>query len=260
MNQANDSSEDNKKLESQLHVIKLLILKNDFDQQVFDIELEKLEKLSGENIDMYIFSIKKFIDEISRLRQNDVTRKSWIVPLVTKLISKQALSPYARGAQIEAIVNYLSFDIKSKKIDSKERKDISVNLLNIWKHIVDHIDENWDANVSENHLKPYFPPVSYQGGFYAGMSPQSITDEKVKREYSEFLKKRDALNRKSIEQQQAKQMKQRHEVVVKKYIIDLYSIPPLATEELATLLKKYNIDPKFSQEILDTIKKQIKSK
>jgi hypothetical protein len=259
MNQANDSSKENKKLENQLHVIKLLILKNDFDQQVFDIELEKLEKLGGENGDMYIFSIKKFIDEISQLRQNDVTRKSWIVPLVTKLISRQALSPCAGGAQIEVIVNYLSFDIKSN-IVSKERKDISVNLLNIWKYIVNHIDENWDANVPENHLKPYFPPVSYQGGFYAGMSPQSITDEKVKKEYSEFLKKRDALNRKSIEQQQAKQMKQRHEDVVKKYIINLYLIPPSATEELAALLKEYNIDQKFSQEILDAVKKQVKSK
>ncbi|MDR1382279.1 MAG: hypothetical protein LBJ67_00310 [Planctomycetaceae bacterium] len=47
------------------------------------------------------------------------------------------------------------------------------------------IDDHWDFYAPSNTLKPYIPPDTYNGIFIYGVSPDSISDEKVKKKYLE---------------------------------------------------------------------------
>ncbi len=65
--------------------------------------------------------------------------------------------------------------------------------------------------------------------------------------------------KKSIDQSQAKHVVELHADNVEKFFIDIYSLHPFATAELATLLKEYKVDESFATEILDAVKEAEKN-
>jgi hypothetical protein len=87
------------------------------------------------------------------------------------------------------------------------------------------------------------------------MSPNGIKDPIVKKEYTEYLEKRDALSKKATDQKQAKDTVRENKDSVKKYIIQSHSLRPFATSELEQLLQDNKVDAAFAKEILDAIKK-----
>jgi hypothetical protein len=178
--------------------------------------------------------------------------------------------PYRMGEQID-ILDWEKEIVKRNNDTMKEfmslRKNKCEKMLCIWNKMVSNIDDNWDDELASQALFKVKIPwesignITLNGPTGVIFPPaECVEDELLRKKYQAELDEAKKQVKRAKIQKTAKKTRQEKKNTVKSFLIDLYSNKPFATAELETLLKKYNIDDKFSQEILDIIKKQIKSK
>jgi hypothetical protein len=233
-----------------------LIKGKDADTTAVNREIKQLEKMYEASPDFYVAAMSQVVRVLFRENRDNDNKWSLLLETLTKrILSKFPQDSGNKGYQINIIFNCMPLDPEDSPKRTTANRTIRVSkILELWYVVSATIEADWDFNDPKNILEPYSPPNSYQGGFKVGMSPQGITDEEVKKEYTEYLEKREALAEKSIEQKRAKDVVREDKDGVKKYIIDSYSIHPFATAELETLLTKYKVEKAFAKEILDAVK------
>ncbi|MDR1923263.1 MAG: hypothetical protein LBQ66_02720, partial [Planctomycetaceae bacterium] len=224
------------------------------DKKLVNQEIAKLEKVYETETDMYIYTMNWIINS---LRNNN---KHWrwfelINELNNRILAKEPESNEGRCNQIEAII-CMSFDPEDSptSINVNRKKRVS-KMLELWQSVTESIEAGWEFNDPKNFIEPYSPPRSYEGVFFSNISPDVITDPKVKKEYIEYLEKQSALLKKAWEQKWAREVVSRHGEMMKKYIVDSYSLQPFATAELEQLLKTYKLDEVSAKKILEAVRK-----
>ncbi|MDR2438355.1 MAG: hypothetical protein LBE12_03145 [Planctomycetaceae bacterium] len=153
-----------------------------------------------------------------------------------------------------------------KEFMSLRRKKCE-KILCIGNKIVSNIDDNWDDEIASQAFSKVKIPwesignITLNGPTGIVFPPaECVENELLRKKYQAELDETKKQTLRAKIQKIAKKTCQEKKSIVKSFVIDLYSNKPFATVELETLLKEYNIDEKFSQDILDTVKKQIKSK
>jgi uncharacterized protein YktB (UPF0637 family) len=215
-------------------------------------EIEKLERMSNSEPDFYIISLYQIANALAQ--RNDVKWTPLVEYLSRQILSKKTDVIRNKGWQINAIVNYLLIDSESFPSHiSNTRKSLVNELLSLWECVLNNVAVDGNSQQGKVVLQPYFPPNTYKGPFIYGMSPESITDNKVKQEYAEYLEKRNAILKKNIDQNQASDVLRVYKDHVRKYIVSSYSIRPFAITELELLLKEHKIDDDFTKSILDAV-------
>jgi hypothetical protein len=221
-------------------------------------EIERLEKMYENHPDMFVAVFHRIVNTFFYNGHFIANRRilEWselIEKLNQKIFEKRPESNYSKGMQIQAIVYYMLFDPDEASSEILTNRKIRVSkIIELWQSISNSIEPDWSPY---GRLPPYWPPASYTETFHSGQSPDGIKDPIVKKEYTEYLEKREALSNKAIDQQEAKDVVRINKDGVKKYIIQSYSLRPFATSELEKLLQDNKVDAAFAQEILDAVKK-----
>ncbi len=131
---------------------------------------------------------------------------------------------------------------RRRRIDVKAR-------LHAWKRLKDAIDPDWDPN-EELQVKP-MPPAAT--GLASGVAPEAIEDPALRAEYEAAIE----TNRKKIEkhaqQHRLRKWLKRFPKNAERYIISVYSKPPLNTAELEQYLTEYGVDVATKSRILQKI-------
>ncbi|MDR2346836.1 MAG: hypothetical protein LBE18_12305 [Planctomycetaceae bacterium] len=224
-------------------------------------EIERLEKMYENHPDMYVIVMIRIVNTFFYHTHFKSNRRfyEWselIEKLNQKIFNKKPESNEGKGWQIEAIVDYMTFDPDEAPLEILTNRKIRVSkIIEIWQNVSNNIEHDWDRNDPKNILHPYSPPLSFTEGFKSGQSPDSIKDPIVKKEYTEYLEKRAALSKKAWDQKQAKEVVRKSKNGIKKYIIDSYSLRPFAAPELEQILKDNKVEEAFAKEILDAVKK-----
>jgi hypothetical protein len=245
----------------------LVAKKNDDDiAKVFDY----IDSNIGDNPDAYVtYSHQLIIMCNNSGGCHDKNIRHLCMKMFNKSIVMDVdLLPYRLGQQIDLLhweQQILKQDNDSSDILFQKRKEKVNNILCRWQKIISYIDDTWDeSDTTQIYDAVKIPWNAFKSGIVrSGMMfppAEAIEDKEIRKRYQAEIDGAQKLLKRANQQQQAKKVRKEKSDVVKQYIINLYSIPPSATEELATLLKEYNIDEEFSQEILDTVKKQVKSK
>jgi len=122
-------------------------------------------------------------------------------------------------------------------------------ILHLWKRLTDTIDPNWDPN-DHAYLNVPLPPGVIGT---SGMAPQMIEDPKQRAAYEEAIEK----NRLKAETRHTQLMARRwlksFSPPAKQYIVQMYSKPPYATEELTQLLMQLIPDEQVRTGILNAV-------
>jgi hypothetical protein len=175
---------------------------------------------------------------------------------IIKTCSLKTSDFYCVDNQIELLLFYLeqrdSDKIEKEKFDKIREQDVSLLLALLEK-------SEKITNIDDKELEM---PKSFFGDEYPIVvtGVLAFDDKDEEKRYKKYLEKIGEINRKRLDKKTAITSIQDRKPIVLGKLVSLYSLLPYKIKELETLLKKYNIDEKFSQEILDTVKKQIKSK
>ncbi|MDR1477520.1 MAG: hypothetical protein LBJ00_01100 [Planctomycetaceae bacterium] len=225
-------------------------------------EIERLEKMYENHPDMYVSVMWRIGNKLFFNASHSATGKriyKWselIEELSEKIITKKTKSNYGKGDQMQTIAYYMNFDPDDASSEILTNRKIRVSkLLELWQSVFNSIEHDWEHNVPKKFLMEYTPSTSFKGIFISGQSSEGIEDPIVKKEYTEYLAKREALSEKATVQKQAKNVVRTNKDIVKKYIVDSYSLRPFAASELETLLKDSKLDEVFAKEILDAVRK-----
>ena len=237
------------------------ILNPDANLTSVNREIERLEKMYENHQDAYVSIMWRVVNKLFYNASRPVHGKQiykWselIEELNEKIFSKKTEAISAKGDQMHTIAYYMIFDPDEAPSEILTNRKIRVSkLLEIWQSVFNSIEHDWDSNDPKNIVRRYSPPASFKGIFISGMSPDSIKDPIVKKEYTEYLAKRESLSEKAIAQKQAKDVVREKRDCLKKYIIYSYSLRPFATSELELLLKDCKLEQAFAKEILDAVK------
>jgi hypothetical protein len=221
--------------------------------------LEKIEKTT----DAFVNDICDIIIQIPSLKiqnnnnnnNNELDDEDYelIESLFDKVLDYKTNDISTIGRIIAAIISVPLTDSYMGIIGLKFRDKRVSRLLEMWNIIV-VIRNNKDIDVN---IEPFHLPETYSGGFRFGSSPETIENKEIKKNYEEYLKKRDDLLKSKINYNQACIIKKFYEKKIAEYIIDSYSIRPFATSELEKLLQDNKVDVTFAKEILDAVKKKV---
>ena len=137
----------------------------------------------------------------------------------------------------------------------RRTKDTEVR-LHAWKRFLEAFDPNWDPKeVIWGGNVP--PPVAT--GFSPGVDPAAIQDSALRAEYEEAIR----LNNEAIENfEEQNLLHNKWSIMIpdltERRIIQAYSHPPYATDELRKMLDEYLTDQEVKTRIIQTVEKNIR--
>jgi hypothetical protein len=133
-------------------------------------------------------------------------------------------------------------------------------ILYQWNKILSFIDDTWDEDKVAIQYLVEIPWNAFTNGIStsgAAFPPsEAIENIEIRKKYQAQVDKALETQARADLQRRAKTVRKLKRNIVKKYIIEIYSLHPFATAELETLLKAHKIDEAFSKEILDVIHKE----
>lgn len=137
----------------------------------------------------------------------------------------------------------------------KNRRKGTERWFHAWQRLENAIDEDWDPNdIPEANVSP---PKGIGIPGIPGMSPELIKDPVLRAEYEKAIEK----NREKVkirnEQIKLRNTKKMYYRIVEKYLVQTYSIPPFANDELRQYLEKFKIDKETQTRITEAVTKNI---
>lgn len=141
---------------------------------------------------------------------------------------------------------------KEQEWAQQRKKDVEVR-FHAWKRLIDSIDPKWDPN--DKFVRNVAPPL--ETGLPSGVVPEAIKDPKLRAEYEEAIDNNRQKAEKYLEQSRLRDWLKRFPKRAEEYIIQAYSKPPFAVEELKQYLDKYVADTKTKARILDAVTKNM---
>ena len=138
---------------------------------------------------------------------------------------------------------------------SKNRRKGTERWFHAWRRLENAIDEDWDPNdIPEANVSP---PKGIGIPGIPGMSPELIKDPVLRAEYEKAIEK----NREKVkirnEQIKLRNTKKMYSRIVEKYLVQTYSIPPFANNELRQNLEKFKIDKETQTRITEAVTKNM---
>jgi hypothetical protein len=140
----------------------------------------------------------------------------------------------------------------------KRAKDTAVR-LHAWKRLLSVIDPNWDSTEAMSPI--VIPPDSLlhkMGSWNAGMDPKAIKDSTARAEYEELIRLNNEKRNKYSEQYAYRPWLNRFPKRAERYIIDAYSTPPFAIEELRKMLGDQLPDQAAKARIIAAVEKNMR--
>jgi hypothetical protein len=130
-------------------------------------------------------------------------------------------------------------------------------ILKAFKRIVNSIDPHWDPQ-ERISLQP--DPPRGLSSYDSGMSPDHISDPKLRAQYEAAIKENDRKNAAYTEQSQLRNWLKPFQREAESYIVHAYSEPPEEVAELRKLLEKYVADAETRERILGAVTKNWEQK
>lgn len=143
--------------------------------------------------------------------------------------------------------------LSEKTLKDKDWASYRIARASISLHALGRIAKATDRNFDFSKLPIDARPPLGANGIGTGMSPELITDPKVRADYEARIKASEVINAKYQEQYQLKLMTGTLVPQEERYIVDLYSIQPYNGQELKRLLDTYLSDPGMKQRIMDKV-------
>jgi len=141
---------------------------------------------------------------------------------------------------------------EDQQFSQERRKDAEVR-VHAWRRLEKAIDPNWDPN--DFPVINIVPPAAT--GLPSGVAPQAIEDPALRAEYEAAIEK----NRQKAErynmQHQLRNWLKVYPKTAEEYLIQAYSMPPQAIEELSGLLTQSVPEERTRTRILDAVKKNM---
>jgi hypothetical protein len=137
-------------------------------------------------------------------------------------------------------------------------KDTEVR-LHAWKRLLEAIDPNWDSTeISSPIVIPSDSLLHKMGSWNAGMDPKIIKDSAARAEYEELIRVNKEKGEKYHEQRVYHDWLRRFPKRAERYIINAYSTPPFAIEELRKMLNDQLPDQAAKARIIAAIEKNMR--
>ena len=138
---------------------------------------------------------------------------------------------------------------------NKNRRKGTERWSHAWQRLEDAIDENWDPNdIPEANVSP---PKGIGIPGIPGMSPELIKDPVLRAEYEKAIERNHEKVKIHNEQIKLRNTKKMYSRIVEKYLVQTYSIPPFANDELRKYLEKFKIDKETQTRIIEAVTKNM---
>ena len=131
--------------------------------------------------------------------------------------------------------------------------------LHAWKRLLDGIDPNWDSSKIdfEANVNPPVEMLDKMGFFASGMDPDIIQDSTLRAEYKELIRLNREKREKYTKQHYYHDWLRLYSEEAESSLIDLYSQPPFAIEELTKILNDQLPDQEAKARIIATVEKNM---
>jgi hypothetical protein len=136
---------------------------------------------------------------------------------------------------------------------SAKPEDVAAPSLQIWEDIGAATARYHDLSNPKVPLEMPTPPPGYKGFFASGMDPSAITDPEYRRQYAEFLEKRDKFNQNYVKYRQCVDMREAFLPKLKAALTLAYSGDPEKEKAGAALIGKTVSDESMRAELLKAI-------
>ncbi len=182
-----------------------------------------------------------------------VTKYADIV--VGKVGEKETTAEFC-GDQLAAFVEVYCRLEFAPRMSDKERAAHAVALLTKWDELATSIAHYspYDPVKPAVKIKPYFPPPSYTGSFTFGESPEGISDPTVRREYAEFLKKRNEFVANSVRLQDLRSLQKEYHLNAAEHLARLYASQPAGQAAVMQLIKDNIRDKQVAADLIQLVR------
>jgi hypothetical protein len=146
--------------------------------------------------------------------------------------------------------------VKGEKFAGRRTEDATVR-LHAWKRLMNAVDPKWDPD-KVTWTGNIAPPAST--GLPAGVDPAAIKDPKLRKEYEAAIERNRQKAEAYNEQYAARKWLKRFPKRAEREIVQAYSHPPFATEELKKLLYEHLPDKEAAARILKAVEQNTHEK
>lgn len=186
------------------------------------VSLVQLLRMACDEAHSHVFS-----DQL----QARIAVKKWAETAVTKADKRQM------DVQLHLLNSYLRIDDQGASARGSKWTEVrsasAAQWFKAWQDLEESIDPDWILNDPKLAIKPYVPPSNVP--FDSGMSPDAMSDPKIREEYKAHLKRNQELTELNKQQQLLRRVQREYAQMFQDYIVSIYSTPPFDIEELKKL-------------------------
>lgn len=148
-------------------------------------------------------------------------------------------------------------------ISDKEWETKRKEKAELWLHATSRLEQAIDSNFDPNDRKNWpfanlMPPIGDGKQIItSGMSPDDVKDPKSRAQYKADIKANNQKAEKMNDQVGLRGIEQYFFGFSEKYLVKIYSRKPYRLDELKSLLKRYNIEPKRQLVIVNAVTKSM---
>jgi len=144
---------------------------------------------------------------------------------------------------------------KGKRTDQEwanTRRTGAEKWFHAWQRSENAIDEDWDPNdIPDLNARL---PKGVAGLSFPGMPPELIKDPVLRAEYEAAIEKHSRKVKLRNEQIKLRNIRKQYSRIIRKYLVETYSIHPLNDDELQAFVNTYIKDVKVKAEILKAVR------
>jgi hypothetical protein len=248
-------------LDRRIGEVRELVVKKDYLKisQLVDY----MDKHIGDEPNFYVTMAEKFLVGTEWYADNDFWR-SWSHVYQKAIKMDVAVYPYRLGQQIEILASRLRVaqNYNDELSIVADRKAMSEQMLSCWNKVLSYIDDSWDESSFEPNSMVKIPWEELKGGFatsgpYFFPPAECIENKEVREKYQKEVNAAKARIQQADLQRIAKKVRSEKKdgLIVKNFLVSVYSLQPFATSELEQLLKVNKVDETFAKEVLDAVRK-----
>jgi len=142
---------------------------------------------------------------------------------------------------------------------AKKRAVYTAVRLHAWKRLLGVIDPNWDSTeILSADIMPTAEMARKMGSIRSGMDPKAIKDSTLRAEYEELIRLNNEKLEKHQEQYEYRDWLNRFPKGAENHIIQAYSQPPFALEELRKMLNDQLPDKEAKTRIIAAVEKNMR--
>lgn len=180
-----------------------------------------------------------------------------LIPL--EVLEKNAVNLYCNDINQFSGIYFKDGKKHVRKIEPEFLLQFRKKRLALWLQLFGYINSEIDPNWKEKEEPNFSPPLpkGLTVGV-SGMSPSSIKDPKLRKEYEANIKKHDIQVNSYNRQIDLRNAKAKLSKYLLKFIADFYARKPYNNLELSQYLDTYLNDPQLKSSILETLKQNQK--